>query len=112
MSPLIPDNLKLAKTSTADFRETSMILQFGLQILLPIILLVSLWRGKLSSLAEWLLNVLAVSAALLFLFLTARWDFTSYYLRFLLVVLIVPAAYLSYRRVGRLPADARKTRPS
>lgn len=89
-----------------------MILQLGLQILLPAFLLVSLWRGKLGSRLEWLLNVLAVSAALLFLFLTARWDFTSYYLRFLPAFLLVPAAMMSYRRVGRLPTEDRNTKPS
>ena len=49
-----------------------MILQIGLQILLPAFLLVGLWRGAFRSRPEWLLNVLAVSAALLFVFLTAH----------------------------------------
>ena len=57
-----------------------MILQIGLQILLPAFLVVGLWRGEFRSRPEWLLNFLSVSAALLFVFLTARWDFTSYYL--------------------------------
>jgi len=89
-----------------------MIFQLGLQILLPAFLLVSLWRGRQSRRSEWLLNVLAVSATLLFLFLTARWDFTSYYLRFLHAILIVPAAYASYRRASRLPTDCRNAKPS
>lgn len=89
-----------------------MILQLGLQILLPAFLLVSLWRARLSSQTEWLLNVLAVIAALLFLFLTARWDFTSYYLRFLLAILVLPAAYMSYRRAGPCAMERRKARPS
>ena len=89
-----------------------MILQLGLQILLPAFLLVSLWRGKLSSRIEWLLNALAVSAVLLFLILTARWDFTSYYLRFLPAILLIPAAFMSYRRASRLPVERRKAKPS
>ena len=72
-----------------------MILEIGLQILLPAFLLVGLWRGEFRSRREWLLNFLAVSAALLFVFLTARWDFTSYYLRFVLPVLLAAAAYMS-----------------
>ena len=75
-----------------------MILQIGLQVLLPTFLLVCLWREKYGSWTEWLLNVLAVGATLIFVFLTARWDFTSYYLRFLLPVLLAAAAYNSQPR--------------
>ena len=89
-----------------------MILQIGLQILLPAFLLVGLWRGAFRSRPEWLLNVLAVSAALLFVFLTARWDFTSYYLRFVLPVLLAAAAYISYRRTNRLHGERRKLKLS
>ncbi len=89
-----------------------MILQLGLQILLPAYLLVRLWRGKLKSRPEWMLNILAVSAVFLFLFLTARWDFTSYYLRFVPAILLVPAAYRSYRRAGGSPGERRTVRPS
>ena len=58
-----------------------MALQLGLQILLPAFLLGALWRGAYRSRLDWLLNVLAVGAACLAVFLTARWDFSSYYLR-------------------------------
>lgn len=73
-----------------------MILQIALQIVLPIFLLVGLWRGRFVSRLEWLLNVLVVAAILLFAFLTARWDSTSYYLRFVWPLLLVPAALKSY----------------
>jgi hypothetical protein len=49
---------------------------------------------------EWVLNVLAAGAVLLFVFLTARWDFTSYYLRFAWPLLLVIAASKSYGRIG------------
>lgn len=77
-----------------------MILQIGLQIILPAFLLVGLWRGRLGSQLEWVLNVLAVGAVLLFVFLTARWDFTSYYLRFAWPLLLVVAALRGYARIG------------
>lgn len=85
-----------------------MFLQIGLQILLPAFLLISLWRSEYTRRSEWLLNVFAVSAALLFVFLTARWDFTSYYLRFALPVLLAAAAYASYRRTTRSQEGSRK----
>jgi len=89
-----------------------MILQIGLQILLPGVLLIGLWRGGFRSRAEWLLNVLAVTTALLFVFLTARWDFTSYYLRFVLPILLIAASYMSYRRAIRLQGERRKPKLS
>lgn len=85
-----------------------MILQFGLQIILPVVLLYGLWRGVFGSRAEWLLNVAAVGAGLAFVFLTARWDFTSYYLRIVLPLLLAAAAAMSYRRISRGPGERQR----
>ena len=89
-----------------------MALQIGLQILLPAFLLIGLWRGAFKSRLEWLLNALAVSAVCLFVFLTARWDFTSYYIRVLLPLLIAAAAYSSYRRANGSHGGRRKLKLS
>lgn len=78
-----------------------MILQVGLQIILPAFLLLSLWRGHFGSRLEWFLNVLAFGAILLFVFLTARWDFTSYYLRFAWPLLFVAAVPRSLTRIDQ-----------
>jgi hypothetical protein len=78
-----------------------MILQVGLQIILPAFLLLSLWRERFGSRLEWVLNVLAIGAILLFVFLTARWDFTSYYLRFVWPLLFVVAVPMSLARIDR-----------
>lgn len=87
-----------------------MILQIALQIILPAFLIVGLWRATFTSRLEWLLQVLAFCAILLFVFLTARWDFTSYYFRYLLPALLAPAAYLSYRRTIQFQTTRRKPR--
>ncbi len=89
-----------------------MAFQIGFQILLPAFLLIGLWRGAFSSRLDWLLNVLAVSAFCLFVFLTARWDFTSYYLRFVSPVLLAAAACITYRRTNRLHGERRKLKLS
>lgn len=89
-----------------------MAFQIGFQILLPAFLLIGLWRGAFSSRLDWLLNVLTVSAFCLFVFLTARWDFTSYYLRFVLPVLLAAAACITYRRTNRLHGERRKLKLS
>lgn len=83
-----------------------MILQIGLQILLPAILLIGLGRERFVDRKQWLWQVLAIGAVFLFLFLTARWDATSYYLRFVWPLLLVAAAFSGYRRIaptGRRP---------
>lgn len=76
-----------------------MMLQVGLQLILPAILTLGLFRGRFSSHAEWLLNVIVSASVFLSLFVTARWDFTSYYLRYVWLVLLVLAAVRGYRRV-------------
>lgn len=49
---------------------------------------------------EWLFKALAAGAVLLFVFLTARWDFTSYYLRFAWPLLLVMASLRGYLRIA------------
>ena len=85
-----------------------MAFQIGFQILLPAFLLIGLRRGAFGSRIDWLLNVLAVSAFCFFVFLTARWDSTSYYLRLALPFLIAAAAYGSYQRAGGSQGGRRK----
>ena len=82
------------------------------QIFLPAFLLVALWRGAFSNRLDWLLNVLAVSAFCLVVFLTARWDFTSYYLRLALPFLIAAVAYRSYQRANWSQGEHRKEKLS
>ena len=83
-----------------------MLLQIALQLVLPAFLVAGLWRGRFGTRSEWSLHTLAVGAVLLFVFLTARWDLTSYYLRLVWPLLFVAAAFTSLRRV-----DPEKERP-
>lgn len=83
-----------------------MLLQISLQVVLPAVLVGGLWRGRFAGRREWVLNVLVAGAVVLFLFLTARWDLTSYYLRLAWPLLLLAAAGYSYRRV-----DEEKKRP-
>lgn len=77
-----------------------MILQLGLQVILPAVLVAGLWRGLFGSRLEWSLHALAAGAVLLFVFLTARWDLTSYYLRLAWPLLLIAAVLRSYRRIN------------
>lgn len=80
-----------------------MILIAVLLLLIPTLLLTWLWRARFRSRAEWLLGVLLVGAYVLFFFLAGRWDFFSYYLRFLIPLLFLAAAYRSFRRMQPAP---------
>lgn len=85
-------------------------IQIALRIMLPVLLLAGLWRGTFDGRRAWMLSMLAVGAVLLFAFLAARWDVTSYYLRFLYLAAFAAAAYRSRARTGRLPARRRSLR--
>lgn len=88
-----------------------MYLQIFLQLVLPGFLLVSLWRSRHASRWDWFLNLIIISLTLLFLFLTARWDFVSYYLRIALLPGLILAGYVSFRRI--IPSrDSLSERPN
>ncbi len=81
-----------------------MLLQLSLQLVLPSMLLLSLWRACPKSRLEWLLPFLAILAAYFPVFLIARWDFTSYYLRYGFALFLF-AGFRGYRKVTNLPAE-------
>ena len=75
-----------------------MILQPLLHTLLPGFLVYSLWHGSFDNRRDWLLNALALGAGLLFLLLTSRWDYSSYYLAALWPILFAAAAMRGFGR--------------
>jgi hypothetical protein len=79
--------------------RTQLGLQIGLQILLPGFLIYDLARKHYASRRMWLMDVGLVGLALLFSFLVARWDWTSYYFRLLFPLLFLLACYIAYRNI-------------
>jgi hypothetical protein len=75
---------------------------FVIQLLLPVVLIVSLWRGdssgKFLSKVSWLAGVLGSGAFISYCLLTGRWDWISYYLRGALLLALLCALYVSFRR--------------
>lgn len=59
--------------------------------------------GKDSSKLDWFIKLLVVTLYSAHIFLTGRWDWLSYYLRFVLVIVFVVAAYQSFIRAKPLP---------
>lgn len=72
-------------------------------LILPLVFLIWLWRGKESSKLNWFINLLVVMLYILHVFLSGRWDILNYYLRFVLVALFVVAAVKSFISTKSLP---------
>ena len=69
-----------------------------LSSLLPFLAVAWLWKTKAKTKIDWILKVSIVGALSLSTFIATPWATTSYYLRYLLVVLFALATYLSFRK--------------
>ena len=76
-----------------------MLQQIGLQLVLPAVLIFLQWRSRPASKLKWLLDTAVIFLVLLFLFIAARWEFFSYYLRVALFPLSVLASVMAYRNI-------------
>lgn len=72
-------------------------------LLLPAYLLAVFWKGKSADKFQWLLKFLYTGSYMAFLFMAGRWDWVSYYLRYLMIGLYVLAAVASYQQVKSSP---------
>lgn len=71
-------------------------------LLVPVWLIVDLWKRRFKSKVSWLASVFGFGAYILYIFLAgASWDWVSYYLRVAIPVAFVCAIYVSVRRVSR-----------
>jgi hypothetical protein len=70
---------------------------------LPGFFILSLWKSSNRSRFEWLLRVVNAAAVVLFIFIIGPWDWFSYYLRYLLLVLLAAAALVSYHSAQGRP---------
>ena len=66
---------------------------------LPFLSIAWLWKRKAKSKIDWALALSLVGALSLLAFIAVPWATTSYYLRYVLVVLFALAAFFSYRKV-------------
>ncbi|WP_461610683.1 M23 family metallopeptidase [Cytobacillus kochii] len=74
-----------------------------IQFVLPVVFSFSLWKGKLHSKLDWLLQATMTGLLILWLFFSSPWDLFSYYLRFLILVFFIVALFLSWKKVNKLP---------
>ena len=78
-------------------------------LVIPVGLLIWLWQAKFDSKFNWSINLLMVLVYFIFIFLNGRWEWLSYYLRFLLLIVFVIAAYKSFIKAKSLPLYPPKT---
>jgi hypothetical protein len=78
-------------------------------LVIPLGFLIWLWQAQFESKFNWLINLLMVLLSSLFIFLNGRWEWLSYYLRFLLLIVFVIAAYKSFIKAKSLPVYPPKT---
>ena len=73
------------------------------QLVLPALFVITLWRGTRKSKLDWLVQALFTTLYISWLFMTAPWDFLSYYLRYVWVLLLIGALIFSYMEVRDKP---------
>jgi hypothetical protein len=72
-------------------------------VLVPIWLLYSLWNRPFSNLYDWIVAIFHAGIALLVLVLIGRWDWLSYYLRYVILAAFLVVVILTYPRVADRP---------
>lgn len=72
-----------------------------LSSVLPFVSIAWLWKIKAKSRLDWVLTLSLVSALSVLAFIATPWAMSSYYLRYILIILFVPAAYLSFRKIKK-----------
>jgi hypothetical protein len=82
---------------------SDVVTQYALQLLLPTLLIKDLLQKQHKNKLEWLVKSSLFGLVILFTFLTARWDWTSYYLRIVIPFLFFAASYRAFRRIKTSP---------
>jgi hypothetical protein len=80
-----------------------MLIQIGvvISILVPFVFSIILWSSKPKTGLEWLVQVWFTVAYCLFIYLTGRWDYFSYYLRYFVVFFVATAILRSFLRIWK-----------
>ncbi|MUV38304.1 hypothetical protein JNUCC1_02142 [Lentibacillus sp. JNUCC-1] len=74
------------------------------QVILPAVLVVSLLMGKFKGKLDWVLQAIMLIVYTSWVFFSGRWDWTSYYLRYLWPLILIVVLYVGWRRIRTMPA--------
>ncbi|MCH1627870.1 M23 family metallopeptidase [Fredinandcohnia quinoae] len=81
-----------------------------IQLVMPIVFLLALLYEKDNSKFEWIFKMLATVMIIGWVFQTGRWDWVSYYIRYILILLFFICLYFSWKNVKELPLYIKQTR--
>lgn len=76
---------------------------FVIQVILPVAFILSLWKTKYPTRLDWVIQLLFTVVFITWLFLSGRWDWVGIYLKYVWVLLLIPAIYLSWKNTKSLP---------
>ncbi|WP_050615265.1 M23 family metallopeptidase [Bacillus testis] len=74
-----------------------------IQVALPAAFIIALWRKSFHSRLEWLVEALFTVLFVIGLFVRSPWDWLSYYLRYVWMILMIAAIYRSWKKGRVLP---------
>ena len=86
---------------------SSLIIIILTHIVLPIVILLWLWRGRNSSRFTWLLKIIMTSPVIIILFLSGYWQQLTYCGRIIIVIAYTAAVYKSWLNSKSLPLYSR-----
>jgi len=81
-----------------------------IQLILPLSFISMLWKKKNSSKLESISIMLATAMIVGWTFQTGRWDWVSYYLRYLFILIFLVSLFFAWRRVKLLPFHKKLTK--
>ncbi|WP_427137944.1 M23 family metallopeptidase [Psychrobacillus psychrodurans] len=76
---------------------------FIIQLILPTVFIISLWKGNFPSKLNWLTLVVFTVLFTTWQFFSSSWDWFSYYLRFIMMFFLLLSTYSSWKKVRSLP---------
>lgn len=82
----------------------SIIFVFAILLVVPAILIFSLWRGPFHSRLDWLIQLLFTSMFMIWIFFAGSWDWVGYYFRYVWIVLFILVLFPSWKKAQILPA--------
>lgn len=74
-----------------------------MQVLLPAAFIYELWRNKSKNKLDWIILLLFTIVFITWVFLSGRWDWIGYYLRYIWLIILIPAFYFSWKKARDLP---------
>src|SRR5690625_1093840 len=78
-----------------------------IQLILPVIFIVTLWKEKFTNKLHWICQIIFNIIFMSWLFFSGSWDFLGFYLRYVFVGLLFIAVYQSWKKVRGLSFRAK-----